>query len=92
MNSLIKHTSSLIKSCLVLLLTTLVMLTLSAPTAGASDGSLVSLDAILDLAYNDLNLNKDSNEELIAGSKTRGGSEILMAAKKRKQKKPAKKK
>jgi len=66
------------------------MLIVSAPTASASDGSWVSLDAKLDLAYNDLNLDKDSNEEHIAGRKTKAaGGEILVISKK---KKPAKKK
>ena len=89
MSSFIKHTESFIKSCLVLLLTTLIMMTVFGSTAGASDGSLVSLDAKPDLVYKELNLVKDFNVELIAGSKTEGGSEILLAAVKKK--KPAKK-
>jgi hypothetical protein len=73
----------MIKSFLVLLSTTLVMLTVFAPTAGASDGSRVPLDEKPNLAYKDLNLDKDFNEELIAGRKTEGDSEILLAVKKK---------
>ena len=89
MNSLIKHTVCAIKSCLVILLTTLVMMTVFGSTAGASDGSLVSLDAKPDLVVKELNLDKNFNVELIAGSKTGGDSEILLAATKKKN--PAKK-
>ena len=68
------------------------MLTVFAPTAGASDGSWVALDEKLDLALKDLNLDRDSVEELISGKKTKGDREILLISKKKKVAKKKEKK
>ena len=66
MNSFIRHRARLIKSCQVLLLTALVMLTMIVSTVSASHESGPSLDKNLENVHQGLNRDKDTHKELPA--------------------------
>ena len=84
MKRLIKHTAKLTKTCLALMLATLVMMTVLTPTAGASNGSWMSLDVETDLTDKNVITEQEKHETLVIEKETREGN-VLVAAKKRKK-------